>query len=128
MSVKQRQSDGTLRDIAGYGNYALDSEMSSTSINGVQNRIITAALNTKATQYSSLPTASEDNLGLVVQYIGNVSGFSTGGFYQCQEDSGSYSWVLLSQDMTNYVEQYYQSTEPTPERTGAVWISATDVP
>lgn len=103
MSVNQRQPDGTLKKIAGLGQYdvPIDSSLSPTSTNPVQNKVITEELLKKATQYATLPTASSANEGAIVQYIGTDStNYSIGGFYQCQEDSGAYSWVLLSQQIT----------------------------
>lgn len=103
MSVNQRQPDGTLKKIAGLGQYdvPIDSSLSPTSTNPVQNKAITTELEKKATQYATLPTASSANEGAIVQYIGTDStSYSIGGFYQCQEDSGAYSWVLLSQQIT----------------------------
>ena len=103
MSVNQRQADGTLKKIAGLGKYdvPIDSSLSPTSTNPVQNKVITTELEKKATQYATLPTASSANEGAIVQYIGTDStNYSIGGFYQCQEDSGAYSWVLLSQQIT----------------------------
>ena len=103
MSVNQRQPDGTLKKIAGLGQYdvPIDSSLSPTSTNPVQNKVITEELLKKATQYATLPTASSANEGAIVQYIGTDStNYSIGGFYQCQEDSGAYSWVFLSQQIT----------------------------
>ena len=133
MSVNKRLANGTLLPIAGLGTYE----------------------NNDLKQYTTLPTASSANEGLVVQYVGTDSStYTIGGMYQCQEDSGTYSWVLLSSSievddaisstsenpvqnkvikaalddkadssaLTNMVEQFYQTTEPTPSDEGAVWI------
>ena len=47
-----------------------------------------------------LPAATEDNEGVIFQYIGNdTTNYTVGGFYQCQSDgevSPSYSWVEIS--------------------------------
>ena len=44
-------------------------------------------------QFTTLPTASADNVGQVVQYKGATSGGLTHNyFYECVEDSGNYSW------------------------------------
>jgi hypothetical protein len=90
MSVNKRQADGTLLPIAGLGSYDLN--------------------NLK--QYATLPTPTSTNEGQVVQYIGNDSAFSVGGMYQCQEDSGSYSWVLLSQSIV--VDDELSTTSENP--------------
>jgi len=44
-------------------------------------------------QYSTMPTASADNVGEVVQYIGaSDATYTHNYFYECIEDSGTYSW------------------------------------
>ena len=115
MSVNQRQADGTLKKIAGLGKYdvPIDSSLSPTSTNPVQNKVITTELEKKATQYATLPTASSANEGAIVQYIGTDStNYTIGGFYQCQEDSGAYSWVLLSQEIE--VDDALSTTSENP--------------
>ena len=45
-------------------------------------------------QFSTMPTASADNVGDIVQFTGTTTAsYTTGYFYQCQESSGTYSWV-----------------------------------
>jgi hypothetical protein len=45
-------------------------------------------------QIVTMPTASASNAGDIVQYVGTTTAsYTTGYFYQCQESSGSYSWV-----------------------------------
>ena len=45
-------------------------------------------------QYSTMPTASADNVGDIVQFVGTTdSTYTNGYFYKCTESSGSYSWV-----------------------------------
>lgn len=42
---------------------------------------------------STMPTASAENVGRIVQFIGTTSGgYTHGYFYECKENSGSYSW------------------------------------
>ena len=44
-------------------------------------------------QFTTLPTASADNVGEVVQYIGaSDATYTHNYFYECIEDSGTYSW------------------------------------
>ena len=47
-------------------------------------------------QKAELPTASQDNVGMVLQYVGDTTSvapiYKHGYFYECVEDSGSYSW------------------------------------
>lgn len=45
-------------------------------------------------QYDTMPTASADNVGDIVQFIGaTTASYTNGYFYKCVEESGSYSWV-----------------------------------
>ncbi len=94
MSVNKRQADGTLLPIAGLGSYDLN--------------------NLK--QYATLPTPTSANEGQVVQYIGNDPDYFVGGMYQCQEDSGSYSWVLLSQNIVVDAELSTTSENPVQNK------------
>lgn len=44
-------------------------------------------------QYSTMPTASADNVGAIVQYTGDTdSTYTNGYFYKCVESGGTYSW------------------------------------
>lgn len=45
-------------------------------------------------QYATMPAANASNVGRIVQYIGNGSGYVNGYFYKCVENSESYSWEL----------------------------------
>ena len=49
------------------------------------------------TQFSTMPVASEDNVGKIIQYIGDATGdLIPGYFYQCVsdgEDPATYSWI-----------------------------------
>lgn len=50
-------------------------------------------------QYSTLPTASADNLGQIVQYIGETGVYVNGYFYKCVSDGEAdptYSWEELA--------------------------------
>ena len=51
-------------------------------------------LNTKQDiiQYSTMPTASADNLGEIIQYTGATSTYKNGFFYKCVVDNNVYSW------------------------------------
>lgn len=45
-------------------------------------------------QVEALPTAGASEVGKIYQYIGETNlSFTNGYFYECVEDSGSYSWV-----------------------------------
>lgn len=44
-------------------------------------------------QFTSMPTASADNVGVIVQYAGSTTAhFTNGYFYKCVEENSSYSW------------------------------------
>lgn len=47
----------------------------------------------KVPQYSTMPTASADYEGQIVQFIGTTGTYTNGYFYKCVEDNGVYSWV-----------------------------------
>lgn len=54
------------------------------------------ALSSKS-QYSSMPSASQNNLGKIVQYTGETNEFFTKGyFYQLVEKDGQYSWERIN--------------------------------
>ena len=45
-------------------------------------------------QYSTLPTASSDNVGKIVEFIGTTTAdYTNGYFYQCKFDGTNYRWV-----------------------------------
>lgn len=45
-------------------------------------------------QYSTMPTASAENVGDIVQFVGTTdSTYTNGYFYKCTESGGVYSWV-----------------------------------
>ena len=47
-------------------------------------------------QYSTMPTASADNVGKIYQYVGTAdANYTNGYYYKCVENSGSYSWQLV---------------------------------
>lgn len=47
-------------------------------------------------QYSTMPTASADWVGKIVQYIGTTTASYTNGyFYKCVNNSGTYSWQAI---------------------------------
>ena len=70
-----------------------------TSVNTKTGVVVLSAEDVGATpQYSTMPTASADNLGAVIQYVGQDSGFYiTGYFYVCVENTAttphSYLWA-----------------------------------
>ena len=58
-------------------------------------------------QYSTMPTASADNVGEVVQYIGaSDATYTHNFFYECIEDSGTYSWNQTNVQPDNNTNDY----------------------
>ncbi len=87
--------NGTYRWRISVSGGSIDESMSSTSSNPVENKVIYAALATKQDimQFSTMPAASADYVGKVVEYTGTTSGsFVKGYFYECYEDSSNYYW------------------------------------
>lgn len=55
-------------------------------------------LNQRAVQYETMPVASDELLGKVVQYIGeNTLDYTTGFWYRCElNDNNEYVWIVSS--------------------------------
>lgn len=54
------------------------------------------ALKMGAIQYSTMPIASEDNLGYLAVFIGETDTYASGSIYRCESSGGespTYSWV-----------------------------------
>lgn len=77
----------------------VDSELDITSSNAISNSATTTALNSKVTQYSTMPTiTATEHLGEVAQYVGTTGqAYTKGYFYQCKYDSENevYYWDLV---------------------------------
>lgn len=84
------------------GSIDVDPELSPTSENPVQNKVLTAALSlldeTKVEQVSELPSPTADNEGFIRLLIADQAGYEKGMIYQCQPnaDSTDYEWVAIS--------------------------------
>ena len=77
----------------------IDSQLSPTSTNPVQNKVVKEALDTKQNimQFSILPNA-QDYLGAIVQYTGATTADYTNGFFYksiYDTDTASYIWILV---------------------------------
>lgn len=77
----------------------VDSELSATSINPVQNKVVKAALDAKQDimQFSTMPSA-QDNLGKIVQYTGATTAtYQNACFYKAVYDSehDTYVWTMV---------------------------------
>lgn len=82
-----------------YSQYQTDSVYGFIS-KGTLEAVITGK-NLKAIQYDTMPTASADNLGDIVQYIGAsvANSYTNGYFYKCVSDGAStptYSWENIN--------------------------------
>ena len=102
----------------------VDSELSSTSTNPVQNKVIKEALDKKQNvmQYSILPSA-QDNLGAIVQYMGaTTSDYTNGFFYKSIYDteSASYIWVLVEFAANITVDSALSTTSENPVQNKAI--------
>lgn len=82
-----------------------------TTINSEITRLDDRIDNIPSIQVSTMPTASISELGKVYQYIGSTtSEFTHGYFYQCVEESGSYSWnQIIVQDSDAGMKTILQS-------------------
>ena len=102
----------------------IDSALSSTSTNPVQNKVIKEALDKKQNvmQYSILPSA-QDNLGAIVQYMGaTTSDYTNGFFYKSIYDteSASYIWVLVEFAANITVDSALSTTSENPVQNKAI--------
>ena len=102
----------------------IDSVLSSTSTNPVQNKVIKEALDKKQNvmQYSTLPNA-QDNLGAIVQYMGaTTSDYTNGFFYKSIYDteSASYIWVLVEFAANITVDSALSTTSENPVQNKAI--------
>lgn len=78
----------------------VDMALNPASNNPVANSVLTPALAEKLTQLDTLPAASADLVGEIVQYTGGTAGnLNHGWFYQCVSDgepTPTYSWQNVS--------------------------------
>ena len=85
----------------GGGGGTVDTEMSDTSTNAVQNKVIKAYVDSKenSIQVTEMPEPTSELVGKVVQYIGPddvEQDFYFGYFYVCDEDEpGVYAWFNI---------------------------------
>ena len=90
---------------SGSSSLIIDSEMSDTSINVVQNNTIKNYVDQKiqdvrtdnAFQKTEIPEPTAELVGKAFQYIGESNEtYKKGGFYQCEEYGVSYRWIMLN--------------------------------
>lgn len=81
---------------SGGGGGTVDTEMSDTSTNAVQNKVIKAYVDGK-TPLEEMPEPSAELNGKIVQYVGETDVYTQGYFYKCIEtDVDYYEWVNIS--------------------------------
>lgn len=75
------------------------------SVNGKTGAVVLDATDVGAIpQYSTMPTASADNEGQVVQFVGATDTYTNGYFYKCVSDGlnpATYSWTQLDVQPAN---------------------------
>lgn len=80
-----------------YGNIPADDSLSTTSINSVQNKVVTTALEGKIEQCSIMPSPSADYVNTIVYYSGSTtSSYKKGDFYCCIREGSTYKWEKIS--------------------------------
>jgi len=56
-----------------------------------------ALLNGKIGKFETMPSASADFMGKIIQYIGETSGaFTSGYFYKCTQSGSTYEWTRIN--------------------------------
>lgn len=109
----------------------VDSELSPTSTNPVQNKVVKEALDTKQDimQYSTMPSA-QDNLGKIVQYIGtNTANYTNGYFYKAVYDSESdvYLWTVIKFSADMLVDSALSTTSENPVQNKVITGAINDI-
>ena len=109
----------------------VDSAISGTSTNPVQNKVIKEALDTKQDemQYSTMPSA-QDNLGRIVQYIGtNTANYTNGYFYKAIYDSERdiYLWTAIKFSADMLVDSALSTTSENPVQNKVITGAINDI-
>ena len=109
----------------------VDSAISSTSENPVQNKVIKAALDEKqdVIQYSTMPSA-QDNLGKIVQYNGTTtSTYTNGYFYKATYDSENdlYYWKQIEFSEGTTVDSALSNTSENPVQNKVITNAVTEI-
>ena len=106
----------------------IDSALSPTSTNPVQNKVVKEALDKKqnAIQFSTLPNA-QDYLGGIVQYTGATTASYTNGFFYksiYDTDTASYIWIPVEFATTIVIDNALSDVSENPVQnkviTGAI--------
>ena len=109
----------------------VDSAISGTSTNPVQNKVIKEALDTKQDimQYSTMPSA-QDNLGKIVQYIGtNTANYTNGYFYKAiyNSESDVYLWTVIKFSADMLVDNALSTTSENPVQNKVITGAINDI-
>lgn len=62
----------------------------------LQNLYNDGKLGGSSIQVETMPSASAENVGKIVQYVGATGSYEHGCFYECKDESGSYVWRYIS--------------------------------
>lgn len=62
----------------------------------LQNLYNDGKLGGSSIQVETMPAASAENVGKIVQYVGETGSYEHGCFYECKDESGSYVWRYIS--------------------------------
>lgn len=62
----------------------------------LQNLYNDGKLGGSSIQVETIPAASAENVGKIVQYVGATGSYEHGCFYECKDESGSYVWRYIS--------------------------------
>ena len=109
----------------------VDSAISGTSVNPVQNKVIKEALDEKQdiVQYSTMPSA-QDNLGRIVQYIGtNTANYTNGYFYKAiyNSESDVYLWTVIKFSADMLVDSALSTTSENPVQNKVITNTINDI-
>ena len=103
-------------------------EVQALTPTGTQHLIDTIKEEKESTfRFTTMPTASAENVGRIVQFVGTTSGgYTHGYFYECKENSGSYSWqqtdIQPDVDISGKEDKFRYTTMPTAS---ADWLGKT---
>lgn len=104
----------------------IDTALSTTSENPVQNKVVTLALGDKISMVTTMGAASAALLGARVLYVGATdSNFTKGCIYECQEvtpetDPATYEWVVINvNDIA--IDNALSSTSKNPVQNKVIW-------
>jgi len=76
---------------------------------------VLSSVNIDLIKKEELPTANEDNLGVIYLYTGPDDEYKHGYFYECVENSGVYSWENIVVQDSYLKSETYNKTETDTE-------------